>query len=322
MVLLFIAGCKTNPYKADISDIDIEEIEIKRYGKALFEMDRSDVGGELVRMADDFRFFLGDNYRDTLGIIQINEFINDPVNRMVAGECLGQYPSLAELEASFTEAFRYHRYHYPEKPVPQVYTYISGLNYESPAAYYDSVMIIALDLYLGEDFEPYRQVGLPQYRIKRMNRQSILPDCFRHMAATAHIEPGRLNTLLDRMVYHGKILFFVDNMLPDTPDEVKIGFTPEQLEWCRQNESNIWSFIINNELLYSTDYHKINSLIQDGPFTAAFGNESPAMTGRWLGWQIVRNYAKENPGLSLQQIMDDPDSQGVLQNSGYKPKRS
>ena len=324
LILLVVSlqwGCNTNPYKADISDIDIEPVQIHRYGKSLFEMDKSNVGKGLEELSDRFRFFLGDNYRDTLGIIQISEFINDPFNLKIADECLKQYPDLNAIEEDFTEAFSYFKYHFPEKEIPEVYSYISGLSYENPAGYYDSVLILALDLYLGKDFDGYRQVGLPFYQVRRMEPHSILPDCFTEMAMASFAEPGSMNTLLDRMVYYGKVLYFLDNMLPETPDEHKIGFTPEQLQWCIENENELWSFIINNDLLYSSDYHKINQLIQDGPFTNGFGKESPAMTGRWLGWQIVREYALNNPKMPLEKILQNTDSQGILQSSGYKPKR-
>jgi hypothetical protein len=79
---------------------------------------------------------------------------------------------------------------------------------------------------------------------------------------------------------------------------------------------------VNNELFYSSSYPEINKMIQDGPFTSSFGQDSPAMTGRWLGWQIIRKYAEKNPGLTLKEILENSDSQGILQGSGYKPKRS
>lgn len=322
LAFLLTVSCNQNPYKVDLSDIDPEPVKIHRYGKALFEMDRSDVGAGLENLAGEFSIFLGENYKDTLGIIQISEFINDPFNRKVAEACFETYPDLQYLEDDFTKAFRYYRYHFKGSQVPEVFSYVSGLGYEASPAYYDSVLIFALDLYLGEDFEDYRNIGLPYYMVRRMNPDAILPDCFKEIAVSSHIPEGNKVTLLDWMIYHGKILFFLDNMLPEVTDEVKIGYTKEQLDWCIGNENRIWSFLVNSELFYSSSYPEINKMIQDGPFTSSFGQDSPAMTGRWLGWQIIRKYAEKNPGLPLKEILENIDSQGILQGSGYKPKRS
>jgi len=57
-------------------------------------------------------------------------------------------------------------------------------------------------------------------------------------------------------------------------DTTKIGYTQNQLKWCFDNEVNIWSFIIENEILYTTKVEIINKFIIDGPFTSFFGNES------------------------------------------------
>jgi uncharacterized protein YjaZ len=56
----------------------------------------------------------------------------------------------------------------------------------------------------------------------------------------------------------------------------------------------------------------------DGPFTSSFSQESPARTGAWLGWQIVKAYMKKN-NVSLKQLLDNVDSQEILEKSGYKP---
>jgi hypothetical protein len=322
VILLLFAACNTNTYKVDLSGIDVEPVKIHRYGKALFEIDRNEVGKGLEKLSDEFSLFLGDNYRDTLAIIQISEFINDPFNRKLADACLHKFPELDWLEAEFTEAFRYYKFHFPDADIPSVYSYVSGLGYEISPAFSDSVLIFGLDLYLGEDFEDYRSVGLPYYVVRRMTPDAILPDCFKEIAASSYVPQNERATLLDRMIYHGKILFFLDNMLPEVPDEIKIGYTSGQLDWCFENQNRLWSFLVNNELFYSSAYHDINQMIQDGPFTSAFGKESPAMTGRWLGWQIVRKYAEENSGLSLKEILEITDSQYILQNSGYKPRRN
>jgi hypothetical protein len=71
--------------------------------------------------------------------------------------------------------------------------------------------------------------------------------------------------------------------------------------------------------LYSKDYQTQTKLIQDGPFTTGFGNESPSRLGVFIGWEIVVAYLKNNPDVTLEEVLKMTDSQKLLQNSGYKP---
>ena len=59
----------------------------------------------------------------------------------------------------------------------------------------------------------------------------------------------------------------------------------------------------------------------EGPFTAAFSKESAPRIGYWIGWQIVRQYMKNNPEVTLQDLINETDSQLLLSKSKYKPKK-
>jgi hypothetical protein len=220
-----------------------------------------------------------------------------------------------------TEAFRYLKYYFPEITIPRVYSYISGLYYEAPVEYFDSVLIISLDLYLGEDFVPYRSIGLPKYATRRMNAGHILPDCMKQIGISLMPENLPERTLLDHMILHGKLLYFLDLVLPGYPDSAKIGFSEDELAWCRENDSKIWSLFLENELLYSTDTFVINKFIQDGPFTTGLPEESPAMIGRWIGWKIIRTFIKVRDEVSVKDLFTMSDSQLILTQSRYKPSR-
>jgi hypothetical protein len=202
-----------------------------------------------------------------------------------------------------------------------VYTYVSGLLYESPVAYLDSILIIGLDMFLGWDFEPYRAAGIPVYISKRMEPQYIVPECARQIVMANFPETDVRKTFLDIMIYHGKVLYAMDLYLPGTADSIKIGYTRDQMKWAEENEFSVWRLFIDREMLYRTEAFMINRFIQDGPFTTGLPEGSPAMLGRYIGWQIVRKYMDKNPGPSLQELLNETDYQLILSRSGYKPKR-
>ena len=46
-------------------------------------------------------------------------------------------------------------------------------------------------------------------------------------------------------------MFFVKDVLPKNKDYNILRFSKKQMDWLLNNESKIWSFIIENKLLYS-----------------------------------------------------------------------
>jgi hypothetical protein len=205
--------------------------------------------------------------------------------------------------------------------IPRVYSYISGGDYENPVQFADSVMIIAIDTYLGGDFKPYLSDGISLYKAQRMTPDHIVPDCMRSVLNKL-IPPGMsANTFLDQIVEAGKRLYLLDAFIPGIAGNLKIDFTPEQYSWISKNESHVWSAIIENRMLYSSDGRTLRLFLADGPFTVAFGKESPPRLGEWIGWQIVKSYMNNHPEITLPQLIRKNDAQEILTQSGYKPTK-
>lgn len=320
IVFLSCNGFNKNKLHVDLSDVDIPDIEVKRYGMDLFSVNPDNLKNDLEALSGKYDFFLGGNIDDTLSLIQIRSYITDPYLREIFSSSIKKYPDLDDLNINLTAAFRYYKYYYPDERIPDIYTYISGLDFEFPVRLVDTVMIIALDMYLGGDSKFYKQLGLPLYKSNFNDEHYIVPDCMKELAI-AHISYDiSTRSFLEQMVYYGKILYFIDAMLPDVPDKNKIKYTDEQLEWCKKNESDVWSLFIDQQLLYSKDMAVISKFINDGPFTAGLAKESPARIGHWIGWQIARAYMKKND-FGLHELLSQHDAQKILAESSYKPVR-
>ena len=77
--------------------------------------------------------------------------------------------------------------------------------------------------------------------------------------------------------------------------------------------------MIEKKHLFSTDLMVVKRYIDESPFTKSFSAESPGRTGIWIGWQIVRNYMKNNPDVSLQDLIENSNYQEILNKSKYNP---
>ena len=147
----------------------------------------------------------------------------------------------------------------------------------------------------------------------------MAPEVMYAWALSEWPKSDNVNTLMSNMIQHGKIMYFMDAMFPKMNDTLKIGFTKRQLDFCMKSESKMWTYLAEHKELFTTDRMNIKRFIDDGPYTAVFSEQSPARTGVWIGWQIVRSYMKQNPQVTLPELMQNQDHQKILNESGYQP---
>ncbi len=322
---LVFTKCNQSPKKEAIIKIrrnkEIKDVNVKiyRYEVALFKLNPDNLKNELKVIHNQYRFFIGDNFNEENNIKQISDYLNDPMIKTVYEDCIKAYPDLTDLEKQFSDAFTNYKYVYNDAKIPKIYTYISGLDFENPIRYADSVITVSLDMYLGANYSNYAKLGIPAYKRTKLKKEFIVSDCIKKIAEQYLPEQKNTQTILDLMIQRGKILFFAETLISGLDENINIGFTREQLRWCENNEGKLWAFFLNNKVLYSTDNNIFNKFMSDGPFTTAFSNESPARVGEWLGWQIVRSYMVNN-GATLPILMSDNNSQQILNKSKYKPR--
>lgn len=330
--ITFFCSCgEQNRLDVDVSGVQVEPVRIRRMEKDLFSMHPDSIQSGSKMMLDKYgqfyvRFitsFINDGgLTDSTYGYNLKRFITDQDMRTVYNDCTNEYRELTWLEEDLTDAFRRYRYHFPEKPLPSVITMISGFNYS--VIYSDNTLGIGLDMYMGQNYKYYEMMfeQLPLYRRKNMRREYMLPDCLKGWMLTENRMDMSRTDLLSSMIYHGKMLYLLDAMLPNVHDTLKMGYTAQQLGWCVENEHNMWAYFLERNMLYSTDMAEAQKFIAEGPFTAAFNKQSPAQVGIWIGWQIVRDYMNKNPEITLEQLMNEKDAQRILTKARYKPEKS
>ncbi len=321
IISVFLSSCNRPPfYQKDISGIEPPEVSIHRYEVLLFTANPFELAGTLQPRAAEFEVFLGESLHDPAAVSQLYEYVTDPLLKEIYLDVMDAIHELSDLEAGLQQAFRYLLYHFPEIRLPGVYTYISGLDYHHPVHYTGNELLIAIDMYLGADYPNYSRIGMPAYLIRRTEPSFMLPDAMRTIGwqlIARQAQPPE--TLLDHMIFEGKLLYFLDATLPQLHDTLKIGYTNGQLSWMQSNMGAVWSYYLENELLFSSDHMMINKFIGEAPFTSTFSSESAPRTAAWLGWNIVRQYMKRNPDVDLGTLFRNADSVKILQESRFRP---
>ena len=321
---VILISCTRNPLKINVSTISVD-LKIKHLDVDLLKLKQDQVVAAIpVLKSSHGEFFDLFTYRmiNIGGTEQENfpemlySFVSDTLIRELETNVAENIDTI-QLRKNLEFAFRHYKYYFPEKEIPIVYTCISGLNQSVVTA--EKLIGISLDKYLGTNSRFYKQLGLPVYKRRNMHPEKIVPDAIYAWAVTEWPKSDNANNLLSQMIHEGKMLYFMDAMLPEISDTLKIGFTKKQLDYCRKNEASMWTFMAEQKLLFSTDRMSIKRFIDDGPYTTPFTDQSPARTGAWLGWQIVRSYMNQNKDVELADLINNADFQMILNQSGYRP---
>jgi len=328
LVIHCFASCRRNPYKVKVSSIKID-IEIKRLEKDLFTLDPEKIAASVPGLKKEYDGFLklfsyvintGDINDPSFGDL-LTGFCTDKLNNEVYDITMKTYSGLATIENDLENAFRHYRYYFPGKILPQVYSCITGFNNSIITG--DSVLGIGLDRYLGSDCEYYPRLGIYNYISDRMTSSYIVPDCMYGWAVTewdfTSVDYTDDNVLAE-IIHEGKLRYFTRCVLPDLPAELVFGFTPDQMKFCRNNEDLMWQYLVENDLVFSTDQFIIRKLVGEAPFTSYFTNESPGRAAVWIGFRIVESYMAENREATLESLMENVNVQEILEKARYNPQ--
>jgi hypothetical protein len=327
-VVATLSSCKKNHYKVNVSSIDVK-IKIKRLEQDLFKLNPDEIIPKVPFLKDKYDGFLqlfsyvintGNINESSFGDLLLR-FCSDKQNNEVYSLTVKKYPDVSSIESGLTDAFRHYRYYFPKKTVPGVFTCTTGFNNSIITG--DSLLGISLDRYLGADCVYYPRLNIYKYIAARMTPEYIVSDCM-YGWAVSEWDFSTLkypaDNLLAEIIHEGKLKYFEKCMLPETPDEIIFGFTKDQMKFSEANEGQMWLYLVEHNLLFSTDQFTIRKLTGEAPFTAYFTKESPGKAAIWLGFRIVESYMMRNPSTKIEDMIKETDVQGILEKAKYSPQ--
>ncbi|RTZ03680.1 gliding motility lipoprotein GldB [Flavobacterium sp. GSP6] len=307
--LFFLSCDKKSKVENTIAAIPVQ-VKLERFDKIFFETPPKD----LEKIKNEFPFFFPPGNDNSVWLNKMQ----DPIWRELYTEVQKKYADIEPVKEELEGVLKHIKYYFPETKIPKVITVIAEMDYNNKAIYADSLVIISLELYLGKDHKFYQ---FPNYLKQNFEQRQIAPDVVSSFS-TRKIPPVLDKDLLSQMIYCGKQLYLKDLLLPKYTEAEKIGYTPEQLLWCQENESYMWRYFIEKELLYSNDQKLIPRFINPAPFSKFYleiDNESPGRVGAWIGWQIVRSYMN-NKDAGIADLLKK-DAKEIFKQSKYKPKK-
>jgi len=325
LILVFLISCSNNNDKTPKNLPDVKIISVPFY-KELFETNVDSIPTKvpafIYRYSPFFELFcshvinIGYPEEKRFNLL-LQQFVSDFRMRNVYNEINKKFPDTKEIDYKLEKAFKYFSFYFPNLPVPKVFYYHGGFNHSIIAT--DSVLGIGLDKYLGQDYDYYFKLGLPQYQRSKMRKEYIPIDALRYYISGLYPFPFEQDNVFSHIIYEGEIQYVLKKIFPDESDTLLFGYSENQLQWCKKNEQNMWKYLIEKKKLFSNDLLDIKRYTQDAPFTSTFPRESPGRAAVWIGYNIVAEFMKKNKNLSLHNLLTIKDYQHIFQVSEYNP---
>jgi hypothetical protein len=307
-------------------------VKIQRFDKELFNVDTTNLSFALAALYNKYGIFYTSYANDIMRMPFVPEdslFVR-PMRMLLSIDRLKElqqivdsnFKDVSDLEKDLSVAMGIYHQEFPEAVVPKFTTFIS--EFGNGNVIYDSMLCIGLDFYMNQRFgDFYRSLDMPEFMLAKMQRNYIVPNTIKSLAiGLTDYQTTKDKRFLAQMIVEGKIRYFMKALLPNIEDTVVMGYTKAQLDWCKQNELEIWTHFIDKNMLYESEPAKFMRYLNDGPFTVAedVPKESSPAIGAWAGLQIVNHYMSENPDVSLQELINELNFEKILKLSKYRPK--
>jgi len=324
--LLVFSSCSNNPYVRDVSkqDVSLRFHEFHTDILNLSENFTSQKSDSLSKLLGPFYetyntrilklgYSHNPNYRDKL-----NSFLHETWIQELYESINTTIPNIENVKSELEQAFKYYNYYFPNKNIPQVATFVAGVQYS--VVIDEDMLAIGLDKYLGEDYLMYKQMEIASFLRQSMYKEKIPVDCMLAIAENDFPQDFKEQNLLSKMIYHGRHMYFVKSMLPEVADTIIWGYSQKQLEFCEKSEADFWAYMVSADgILFKTEQLLIQNFIGEAPFTKAFDRQSPGRVGRWLGFKIVESFMKNNPDYDLNKLFAIEDAQVIMNKAKYNP---
>ncbi len=331
LFIVLLASCNTNPLDIDVSHITRSQ-SFTRFDQDVLKLRGADREKEYSALLDKYGSFGQDyfefilqlgNPADTNALEAFDHIMGEDSLLMLTQNEIERIhgPKIEGYNDELVDAWKHYAYYFPEEPTPNI-TYInSWFNYAIIPS--DSLVAIGLDFFLGVDNEVTKALppeSFPNYFKRKMESRYVVSDAVRGWLMVKYQDKLKQEKLINSLIWYGKMMYLVDACMPAVEDSIKMSYPSGHIEWCEKNEEAIWLQLANQKVMFETNRFEISKWFVDGPFTrtADLPQDAPAQLGIWTGWQIVRDYMKENPEVSLQELIDEENDQRILKY--YDPR--
>jgi len=315
LALLTFVGCHSTP-QDPVVGIPTPNIQSIRFDSAFFAMDSLHFESDLAKLVQAYPQFSADYFNRILMLSSKKES-----KKILAfyKAYLPIYQATTKIQAykkatpEIAEAFKRFHFYFPSYSLPTQLIYFIG-----PLETYGNIvtkdgLAIGLQLYMGAESSWYfsEQINTiyPTYISRQFAPEYIVINSVQNILND--YEPLSINgkQLIEKMIEIGKRQYILSQCLPNASDTLILGYTDSQLKAIKENAGDIWTFLSNENRLFSADPNLIAAILTEAPYNDYFGEDIPGNVGKYIGYRIVQSWMNQQKGKSksnLDQLLKTP----------------
>jgi hypothetical protein len=246
-------------------------------------------------------------FKDSSSLNRIEIFRNDLYIKRLNSKISSLLNSKKDLQLQLIDGFKHLHFHVSEIPLPKQIYYINSL-FVSNVYCSNREIGIGLERYLGPKeavIEELPSQEFFQWMKDAMLKEYIPRDVLSEWISTNIVEEVN-GTFAEKMIRWGKIIYLTESAFPAIEKHTLLRYTKHGYAWAEYNESSIWKYIINQNLLFSKNERDHANLLNPGPFTVGLPEKSPDRLGQFLGWKIVHEFMEQNESISINELVKLP----------------
>ncbi len=327
MLAALLAGCSGKRTTPDVSGIKVN-LKTIRFENDFFRVDTLHINESLQVLNNQHPGFTQDFLFNIMGTSpdsahkDVPRFIS--TYQTLYKDASVKFASFGTIEKQLSYGFQLVHYYFPQYRLPEkIITFIGPINSYGSIITPDA-LAIGLQLYMGADYPLYLsdqgQQMYPRFISRRFEPAYIPVNGLKNIIDDMYPNNSMGRPLVEQMVESGKRVWLLQKLLPDLPDTLITGYSAAQLKGCEESEKNIWSFFVQNDLLFKTDPNLNRDYMSDGPNTPALGEASPGNIGAFVGWQIVKKWLDRQPDTITPDKVMKTNPKAIFDESKYKPR--
>lgn len=314
LVIFILASCSSNSYEVNVDEvplnIDFIHLDSLAYHgnwkqrDALF-MDLKKKDPALFEYA--FSFAIEVSLKsDTAFRNGIDRFYTNPYIAALEQKIAQKNAWRKKSSEQILNGFKRLTYFIPSWKKPKSVYFINS-RFAASAYCSDQSIAIGQERYLGSKDKLVQVLPPSQFYgwIKDAMQPEFVSSDVLLVWISSHGIPETTENYASEMIRWGKMLFLTRICLPDLPEERIVRYSKKDFDWAVASEKAFWSYLVDEELLFKTDEETRMNLLHEGPFTSGLPKESPDRMGRFMGYQIVKQYM-ENNDVSPKELINIP----------------
>ena len=324
--VLFAFGCN-NVNNDPAAKAPLFQVKVGRFDSAFFSMDTTHTKIEIEKLLKAYPGFGEDFITRILLLKRVNDTHGIKVfyrNYLPIYKEVQKLNAIKIAKPAIEDAFKRLHFYFPKYALTHnVILFVGPLESYGNIITSDAIAI-GLQMHMGVQskwyYDEHIQTIYPTYLSRRYTPDYIALSTVQNILSDIYSPSIKSQTLITQIIEAGKIQYIMNACFYNTPDSLRLGYTNEHCINIKNQEEKIWTYLLHEKLIYSTQPMDIDNFMQDAPFSNLFGEALPGNIGKYIGYRIVDAWMQQKAqrGITMEALLNT-SSDKIFEKAAYNP---